>query len=294
MQRMVSRHADLDGPVHYLDFGGDGPPMVCVHGLSGSALNWMAVGPRLAAAGHRVVALDLRGFGRTPLGRGTRLRDNRRLLDLFLGQVVGGPATLIGNSMGGLLAVMQAAAHPETVSSLVLVDPALPWRGRRPFDLGLFAFFGAMVPPVAGEAVLAWGARRWGAETVVAGVLAAVCADPGRLSDDLVRAHVDQEAGRLAWPRSHRALAQASRSLLWALGRRGLLATYRQVHAPVLIVHGELDRVVPAAFSRALGARLGWHVEVLPGVGHVPMMETPDEFLSLTLGWLASHQPAAA
>ncbi|HEY7198630.1 MAG TPA: alpha/beta hydrolase [Candidatus Dormibacteraeota bacterium] len=291
---MVSRHADLDGPVHYLDFGGEGPPLVCVHGLSGSALNWMAVGPRLAAAGHRVTALDLRGFGRTPLGSGTRLRDNHRLLDLFLREVVGRPATLIGNSMGGLLSVLQAAAHPETVSSLVLVDPALPWRRRRPFDLGVFAFFGAMLPPVAGEAILGWGGRRWGAERVVAGVLAAVSADPHRLSEELVRAHVEQEARRLGWPRSHRALAQASRSLLWALARRGLAATYRAVSAPVLIIHGALDRIVPAAFSRAVGARFGWQVEVMPGVGHVPMMEAPDEFLAVTLGWLASHQPAAA
>src|SRR5215475_8394327 len=105
---MVSKHVDLDGPVHYLDFGGSGPPLVCVHGLSGSALNWMAVGPALTDR-YRVLALDLRGFGRTPLGSGTRLRDNRRLLDLFIGEVAGGPAILVGNSMGGLLSVTQAA-----------------------------------------------------------------------------------------------------------------------------------------------------------------------------------------
>src|SRR5262247_294097 len=119
---MVSRHADLDGPVHYLDFGGDGPPLVCVHGLSGSALNWTLVAPALADR-HRVFAVDLRGFGRTPLGPGSRLSDNRHLLDLFLREVAGGPTTLVGNSMGGLVSVLQAAAAPETVSSLVLVDP---------------------------------------------------------------------------------------------------------------------------------------------------------------------------
>jgi pimeloyl-ACP methyl ester carboxylesterase len=290
---VVSRYADLEGPVHYLDFGGDGPPLVCVHGLSGSALNWMAVGPRLATR-NRVLAIDLRGFGRTPLGPGTRLRDNRYLLDRFLRELVCGPAILVGNSMGGLLSVMQAAAHPETVSSLVLVDPALPWRGRRPIDPAVYAFFAATTPPVAGEALLGWGSRRWGPERVTAGVLAAVSADPGRLPRDMVRALVDQEIERQRWPRSHRALAQASRSLLWALGRRGLMGAYRRVAGPVLIVHGELDRIVPVAFSLAAGCRLGWHVEVLPGVGHVPMMETPDEFLRVTLGWLASHQPAAA
>jgi pimeloyl-ACP methyl ester carboxylesterase len=288
-----SKHVDLDGPVHYLDFGGDGPPLVCVHGLSGSALNWLAVGPALAER-HRVLALDLRGFGRTPLGPGSRLSDNRLLLDRFLRAVAGGPAILVGNSMGGLLSVLQASASPETVSRLVLVDPALPWRGWRPFDPSLWAFFVAILPPLAGEAVLGWGGRRWGAERVVASVLATCCVDPGRVPADVVRALVDQETERIAWPRSHRALAQAARSLLWALASGGRSRTFRRVRAPVLLVHGERDRVVPVGFSRAIGRRFGWRVEVLTDVGHVPMMEAPDEFLQLTLGWLGSRAPAAA
>ncbi len=293
MKRMVSKHADLAGPVHYLDFGGSGPPLVCVHGLSGSALNWMAVAPALAAR-HHVLALDLRGFGRTPLGPGSRLRDNRELLDLFLRHVVGGPATVAGNSMGGLLAVLQAAAAPETVSSLVLVDPALPWRGHVPFDLSLWAFFGIMLPPILGEAALSRNTQRWGAERAVSAALEACCVDAGRVPRDLVEALVAQETVRIPQPRSHRALAQASRSLLWALGRRGLTATYAKVSAPVLIVHGERDPLVPAAFSREIGRRFGWHVELLPDVGHVPMMEAPREFVELTLDWLEEHEPAAA
>jgi pimeloyl-ACP methyl ester carboxylesterase len=290
---MMSKHADLEGPVHYLDVGGSGPPLVCVHGLSGSALNWMAVGPMLAER-HRVFALDLRGFGRTPLGPGTRLRDNRRLLDLFLREVVGGPAIVVGNSMGGLVAVLQAAAAPETISSLVLVDPALPWHGHLPFDLSRWTFFGSLLTPLVGEATLVWSGRRIGAERVVFGVLEACCVDPDRVPRDMVRALVDQETERFASPRSFRALAQASRSLLWALGRRGLMRTYARVAAPTLVVHGEKDRLVPAAFSLAIGRRFGWQVAVLPDVGHVPMMEVPVTFNRVALGWLDSHQPAAA
>jgi pimeloyl-ACP methyl ester carboxylesterase len=290
---MVSKHADLDGPVHYLDFGGTGPPLVCVHGLSGSALNWMAVAPALAEH-YRVLALDLRGFGRTPLGPGTRLRDNLHLLDLFLREVADGPAVVVGNSMGGLLAVLQAAAVPASVASLVLVDPALPWHGLRPFDLSLWAFFGSLLPPLLGEASLGWSGRRLGAERVVLGVLDACCVDASRVPGEMVRLLIEQEAERFASPRSFRALAQASRSLLWALGRRGLKGTYDRVAAPTLVVHGEGDRLVPAAFSLAIGRRLGWQVEVLPAVGHVPMMEVPADFLRVTLGWLESHEPAAA
>lgn len=290
---MVSKYADLDGPVHYLDGGGAGPPLVCVHGLSGSALNWMAVGPALAER-HHVFALDLRGFGRTPLGPGTRLSDNRHLLDLFLREVVGCRAVVVGNSMGGLVAVMQAASAPETVSSLVLVDPALPWRGHRPFDLSVWAFFGSLLAPILGEATLGWSGHRLGAERVVHGVLEACCVDASRIPEDMVRALVDQEAERFLSPRSFRALAQASRSLLWALGRRGLMRTYARVTAPTLVLHGEEDRLVPAAFSVAIGRRFGWQVEVLPDVGHVPMMEVPADFNRITLGWLDSHEPVAA
>src|SRR5712692_7938224 len=98
---MRSRTVDLDGPLHFADFGGSGPTMVLVHGLGGSHVNWMAVGPALAARA-RVLAPDLAGFGRTPLaGRSAHLRANQGLLDRFLDAVADGPAVLVGNSMGG-------------------------------------------------------------------------------------------------------------------------------------------------------------------------------------------------
>src|SRR5439155_6364582 len=76
-----SRTIDLDGPVHYADFGGDGPTMVLVHGLGGSFVDWAAVGPDLAGRA-RVVAPDLAGFGHTPLdGRSASVEANRDLLD---------------------------------------------------------------------------------------------------------------------------------------------------------------------------------------------------------------------
>src|SRR6266700_4732295 len=254
---MVSMRADLEGPVHYLDFGGDGPPLVCVHGLAGSALNWMAVGPGLAER-HRVLAPDLLGFGRTPIGRGSRLADNQRLLDRFLREVAGTPAVLVANSMGGLLAVRQAARHPETVAGLVLVDPALPWRGHRPRDLQVFALFAALLTPGLGDGLLRGRARRWGAERVVRTALAICCADPDRVPHDVVRAHVDLEAERLTSRSGERALAQAARSLVWALRRRGYADLYRAVRAPVLLVHGDSDRLVPVGFSRAIAAHTGW------------------------------------
>ena len=86
---MVSRWADLGGPLHYLDFGGPagGPLIVCVHGLGGSAANWVALAP-LLTGGCRVVAPDLAGHGLTQSrGRGTGVAANRALLHRFLASV---------------------------------------------------------------------------------------------------------------------------------------------------------------------------------------------------------------
>src|SRR5262249_51496041 len=123
-----SRWVDVGGPVHYRQWDGpaDGPTFVCAHGLGGSHLNWALVAPGLARRG-RVVALDLSGFGLTPPAeRGTGLTANWRLLDGFMRALELGPVVLVGNSMGGMLALIQAAHHLETVGRLVLVDAAFP------------------------------------------------------------------------------------------------------------------------------------------------------------------------
>ncbi|MDI1463651.1 alpha/beta fold hydrolase [Catellatospora sp. KI3] len=125
---MRSTYADLGGPVHHVDFGGpDGtPPTVLVHGLGGSHLNWT----RLAAQPTpytRVHALDLPGFGRTPAaGRATTVTANAAVLRRYLTDVIGAPAILVGNSMGGMIATLTAAAHPDLASAVVLDDFRVP------------------------------------------------------------------------------------------------------------------------------------------------------------------------
>src|SRR2546430_8629252 len=123
---MRSRTIDLDGPVHYADFGGTGPTLVLVHGLGGSHVNWMAVAPALARDA-RVLAVDLAGFGRTPLGeRSADVHANRILLDRFLEAVAAGPVLLVGDSMCGLVAMMEAALAPERVAGPRPVATAQP------------------------------------------------------------------------------------------------------------------------------------------------------------------------
>src|SRR3954453_13342756 len=123
-----SRVVDLDGPVHYVDFGGpaSGPAVVLVHGLGGSHLNWDLLAPLLTEHA-RVWALDLPGFGLSePEHRLATVHNNVKVLDRFIREIAGAPVVLVGNSMGGMISILQTAQQPETVSRLVLVDPAVP------------------------------------------------------------------------------------------------------------------------------------------------------------------------
>ena len=131
---MQSRWVDLGGPMHYIDFGGsaDAPVIVCVHGLAGSALNWSAIAPLLTDR-YRLLAPDLAGHGLTrSLGRGTSVAANQALLHRFIESVAASPVILMGNSMGGMVSLMEAGTSPGSVSALILVDPALPFVPVRP------------------------------------------------------------------------------------------------------------------------------------------------------------------
>jgi pimeloyl-ACP methyl ester carboxylesterase len=292
--QMLSRTVDIDGPVHYHDFGGSGPPLVCVHGLGGAAINWMAVGHELARH-YRVLAPDLRGFGETPLGRGaSTMESNQRLLDRFIREVAGSAAVLVGNSMGGLLSTLQAARHPETVTAAVLADPALPWLLRRRLDVPIWTFFGAILVPGLAEWQLRRRRQRLGPDRIAAQTLAICTVDPLRVPADAREAHLELARRRAERPDGERALAQAARSLLRMLARpRSFASVYQSIRAPVMIVHGERDRLVPVQSSLAIGQRYGWAVEVIPDVGHIPMLEVPERFVGLTLGWLDSSLSAA-
>jgi pimeloyl-ACP methyl ester carboxylesterase len=297
MPAATSRTADLDGPTHYLDFGGPSAatPLVAVHGLGGSHANWVAVGPRLAQR-QRVLAVDLAGHGFTaPDHRRTDVESNQRLLDRFLREVAGSPVVLLGNSMGGLVSVLQAARHPETVSGLVLVDPALPGPvDRLPHGRVLLSFATYAVPGIA-DAVLARRRRLLTPEQQVAEVLELCCADPSRVPADIVEYAVEVVRRRQAYAGLDRAFLDAARSVLLALSRRErTFAHMAAVRAPVLLLHGARDRLVPVAAARH-AARLHphWRLEVAPHVGHVPQLEAPAWVVSSYRRWYAGLPGAA-
>lgn len=285
---MRHKTADLDGPVHYLDFGGRGKPLLMVHGLGGSALNWMSVGPEVAQDYH-AFALDLAGFGHTPLfDRSAAVGANAGLVHSFIEQVIGEPVVLMGNSMGGYIAVLEAADHPSWVNAMVLVDPAIPsvhvYPRNDPVLLGVMA---ALSIPGLAQNLLERRVRELGPERLVQQALALVCADPTRIAPEVLDAHIQLTREREQLGRQNgRAFLQASRSISLRMADPRFWSRAAKVQAPTLVIHGSLDRVIPIAAAHELARhRPDWTLEVLEGVGHVPMMETPDRFMRALNAW---------
>jgi pimeloyl-ACP methyl ester carboxylesterase len=292
-----SRWVDLDGPVHYVDFGGPatGPQLVCVHGLGGSLVNWTAVVPHLVDT-CRVLALDLAGFGRTEsAGRSTTVHGNQQLLHRFITDLVGQPVILVGNSMGGLISVMQTDAHPDTVAGLALVDPALPVGFRARPDPLVALIFAAYAVPAVGNRLMSRRRAVLSIEERTNDLLRLCCADTTKVSGEIAAAHMELAREREAYPNVDAELVIAARSLLWVLARSGQHAAMLQrISVPVLLLHGDRDRLVPIAAARATAnAHPSWRFEVAEGVGHVPQLEAPEWTAGHILDWLANEGRAA-
>ncbi|HEX5533174.1 MAG TPA: alpha/beta fold hydrolase [Actinomycetales bacterium] len=289
----------LDGDTHFVEFAcdraphRDGAPIVLVHGLSGSYANWLAVAPRLASTGRRVLALDLPGHGLTrPAGHDTTLPGLGRLLERFVDEVAGGRAVLVGNSLGGLLSAQLSARRPDAVESLVLIAPALPLGRSLAHPVTMLGFTAYAVPGL-GEAVVTTR-RRWSAERLVDQSLWLCCADPTTVPADVRARHVDLVLQREGYRLLEQAFLTTARSLLRTLASpRALAAELDRIQAPVLHLHGEQDKLVPVATARKLSSSRQGHVPQwtyveLPGVGHVPQLEAPERTADLLLDWLAT------
>ena len=287
--------ADLGGPVHWVDFGGpdDASPIVLVHGLGGSHLNWVRVASDLAKH-NRVLALDLPGFGLTSAGpRRATVQANAAILDRFISEIAGSPAVLVGNSMGGMVSLLEADANPRSVAGLVLIDPSLPVARQVP-DRQITSQFLMYAVPYFGERYMAFSRNRMTDRQLVQRVIDLCFADPSRASGELLDAATALVGQRRSMPAQDAAFMQAARSLMRVLAHpRRYQALMKRVAHPVLLVHGELDRLVPIAAARtALAANPRWESAILPGVGHTPQLEAPNLVIEHVTRWLDRHELA--
>ena len=240
----------------------DGVPVLFLHGFGGDLGNWL-FNLDAVAESHPVIALDLPGHGQSdPKLPGATLAALAGFVDRFLDAVEVPRAHLVGHSMGGAIAAKLALDAPARVASVTLVNSA---------GLGPEISSGYL------EGFVSAASRR-----ELKPVVEQLFADPSLVS----RALLDE---LLRYKR-----LDGGPELLSALGR-GLFGGGRQAEQPaldlggrglpLLVVWGEDDRIIPAAHARQAPA--GAKVAVLPGAGHMAMMEKPADFNSLLRGHLA-------
>ena len=291
--------SDLRGPVHWVDFRGPlvvddlqaGVPIVMLHGLGGSHLNWVRIAPELATH-HRVYAVDMAGFGLTRgTARSATVQANAEMVADFVREVVGSPAVLVGNSMGGMVSLLLTAAHPDLVEGLALVDPSIPVPRQRP-DLQVAAQFALYATPFVGERYLKGRTRRLSDRQRVLSVVDLCFADPSKADPDVIDAGVALAAHRRTVPGQEAAFLGAARSLMRVLAPAGRYKSLiGSITKPVLLIHGQQDRLGAISAAREVAAdNPAWKTELLPGVGHTPQLEVPDAVVAQITTWLKEHE----
>lgn len=262
--------------------------VVAVHGLGGAAWNWLAVAPLLTAR-CRMVAIDLAGHGESPAaGRSTAVRANRRLLDRFLREVVKEPVVLMGNSMGGLLTLLETVASPDLVEGAILVDPALPRPLLAAVDPRVAMQFAVVALPGLGEAAMNRRRQRQSIRQQVLDTLKMCTVDLSRVPAAVIDEGIHSIETRPKDEFSSSDILIAARSLLRLMSRPEVLRRrFRSITAPVLLLHGSRDRLVSVKVARANAREFSdWRFEIADDIGHVPMLEAPDWTAATILDWL--------
>lgn len=212
----------------------------------------------------------------------------RLLLDRFLGATADQPVVLIGNSMGGTLALKQTHVRPESVDRLVLVSPAVPRPLNEPVDPKIALTFGVSLLPGLGEAAYRRRVRRFGYPYLAAEALDFCTVDPGRVPAEIIDAGLVLAEGRAGLDGAQRAFLEATRSLTGVLARRRRFGRMvREIAVPTLVIAGRRDRVVPfTTLEPLLTQRPDWRLVAFDDLGHIPMAEDPPRTAEAILSWL--------
>ena len=258
---------------------GDGEPAVLIHGLGGRATNWTDL---MHALPLHSFALDLPGYGHSePLPRPPSIADFVEAVAAFIVQELPGQSVhLFGNSLGGVVAVDLAAAHPELVRSVTLIAPALPTYKltRMNYAVPVVAL------PGLGDRLF----KRWQRGTVeqrVAGSIAVNFASPSHVHPLRYQELLEETVRRDGDAHAESTYLGSARSLMQSYLRLGSQRPWRrlgEVQAPVLAIYGRRDRLVdPQAAHRITREHPGATVAVIMDAAHVAQIEHPLEVARL-------------
>jgi pimeloyl-ACP methyl ester carboxylesterase len=266
------RVANVDGVRTRYFVGGEGPPLVVVHGLGGAAVNFTLLAPLLARR-HRVLIPDLPGHGKTePLERAddlTAYANHVAAVAELEGML---PAPLVGYSMGGVIALRLAVSRPKSVTGLALVAAAGIVSVSRRAEIWL-AVTGALRPAQVMTRFRGTFARRPRLRWLPFGLWGAV--DPPALAPEGV-------LGFLEGPSQHTNVGMAARVLLRDDPRPDL----DHVRCPVVLLWGSRDRLVPLVDGFEYARRLRAPIRTLPASGHLLVGEQPHACAEVLVDFL--------
>jgi pimeloyl-ACP methyl ester carboxylesterase len=277
------QHVRIHGQEVRYRRAGDGPALLLIHGIAGSSRAWTEVMPLLARA-FTVVAPDLIGHGESakPLGDyslgayASGLRDLMAVLDIER-------ATLVGQSLGGGIAMQLAYQHPECCERLVLVDSG--GLGREvSWVLRSLTLPGAdyLMPVLFPSFVRDWG-------NAAARFLYDQGLRSGRAAESWrAYASLTDSANRHAFVRTVRAVIDPGGQSVSATDR-----LYLTAKIPTLIVWGARDGIIPVDHAYAAHEAIpGSRLEIIEGAGHFPHVEEPVRFVEVLTDFVRTTQPA--
>jgi len=250
---------------------GSGPPVVLLHGLGLDHRMWRRQVPMLARAGYRVVACDLLGHGGSgkPSSPGSAysVSDLTASLVPALSEAGVGPATVVGFSLGGAVALQAALSAPERVSALVLANTSA-WMG--PQAQSLFTERAAAVEAEGVEVLVEPAIQRW-------------------FTPEFVASHAEDIDYYMALLRQNHAFgyAAACRSLaIFDLRNR-----LGEIRCPTMVVVGDRDQATPPEMSRFLAERIpGATLHVMGPSGHLTPEECAGAFNERIAEFLCAQQ----
>jgi pimeloyl-ACP methyl ester carboxylesterase len=253
--------------LRYLDYG-SGPALVLLHDMAASWQWWLENIPTLAQH-HRIIAIDLPGFGQSePLPAPAEMATHARTVLGLLAQLDIESATVSGHSMGGLVAMEMFVADPRRVRNLILVDSGgVPMPERRlAVVLVLLRICAAILRRRFIRRALA--TKPW----VRRLALRAAFSDPRAMSPELAAKTMPLFGG----PGFVDAVAAA--------GRAVHATVPEAITCPVLLAWGERDAIAPPWCAQQMHDRLpDSELVVFAGAGHTPMIEFPDQFNDLAV-----------
>jgi len=249
---------------------GGGPDVIVLHGGPGAHHDYLLPQFDLLATGRRLRYYDQRGGGRSPVEPGTAVgwREQVADLDALIAHWAAAPATLLGYSWGGLLALLYAVRHPDRVGRLALVSPAAASAsGRAEFEQRFAERSGDPRITEARRQLAASGLRERDPEAhrqrVFQLAVAPYFREPER-AKDLTPFRVTGRTQDDVWR---------------SLGEYDLTADLEQIRIPALVMHGRHDPI-PLWSAEDTARRLDARLVVLDASGHVPYVEETARFVS--------------